>query len=66
MSLILLKASDLELTEGRSPVSVAAASIYMASQASSDARCPAEIAAIAGQSNSFIKLSLAIKYIFHN
>ena len=30
----LLKASDLELTEGRSPVSVAAASIYMASQAS--------------------------------
>ena len=44
------KASDLELTEGRSPVSVAAASIYMASQASSDKRSHAEIAAIAGHS----------------
>merc|ERR1719432_152469 len=49
------KASDLELTEGRSPVSVAAASIYMASQASSDARCPAEIAAIAGVAETTLK-----------
>ena len=46
---IAKKASDLELTEGRSPVSVSAASIYMASQASSDKRSHAEIAAIAGR-----------------
>ena len=57
---IAKKARDLALTEGRPPVSVAAASIYMASQASSDARCPAEIAAIAGQLNSVRKLPLSI------
>ena len=45
---IAKKANDLELAEGRSPVSVAAAAIYMATQASHDARCHAEIAAIAG------------------
>jgi len=49
------KASDLELTEGRSPVSVAAASIYMASQASSDKRSHAEIAAIAGVAETTLK-----------
>ena len=47
---IAKKANDLELAEGRSPVSVAAASIYMATQASHDARGHAEIAAIAGES----------------
>jgi len=52
---IAKKASDLELTEGRSPVSVTAASIYMASQASSDKRSHAEIAAIAGVAETTLK-----------
>jgi len=52
---IAKKASDLELTEGRSPVSVSAASIYMASQASSDKRSHAEIAAIAGVAETTLK-----------
>ena len=52
---IAKKARDLALTEGRLPLSVVAASIYMASQASSDARCPAEIAAIAGVAETTLK-----------
>jgi len=52
---IAKQASDLELTEGRSPVSVSAASIYMASQASSDKRSHAEIAAIAGVAETTLK-----------
>lgn len=68
---IAKKASDLELTEGRSPVSVSAASIYMASQASSDKRSHAEIAAIAGQSlqlivNYYQQNVLFLGYIVHN
>jgi len=52
---IAKKANDLELAEGRSPVSVAAAAIYMATQASHDARCHAEIAAIAGVAETTLK-----------
>jgi len=52
---IAKKSNDLELAEGRSPVSVAAASIYMATQASHDARGHAEIAAIAGVAETTLK-----------
>ena len=45
---IAKKAVDLDIVPGRSPISVAAAAIYMASQASDDKRTQREIADIAG------------------
>ena len=45
---IAKKAVDLDSVPGRSPISVAAAAIYMASQASDDKRTQREIADIAG------------------
>jgi len=52
---IAKKTSDLELAEGRSPVSVTAAAIYMATQASHDPRVHAEISAITGVAESTLK-----------
>lgn len=46
---IAKKAVDLDIVPGRSPISVAAAAIYMASQASEDKRTQREIADIAGK-----------------
>ncbi len=46
---IAKKAVDLDIVPGRSPISVAAAAIYMASQASDDKRTQREIADIAGK-----------------
>ena len=43
---IAKKASDMDITPGRSPISVAAAAIYMASQASSDRKNQREIAEV--------------------
>ena len=43
---IAKQASDMDITPGRSPISVAAAAIYMASQASSDRKTGREIAEV--------------------
>lgn len=45
---IARKAVDIDLVSGRSPISVAAAAIYMASQASEEKRSQKEISEIAG------------------
>lgn len=45
---IAKKAVELDLVAGRSPISIAAAAIYMASQASTDKRSAKEIGEIAG------------------
>jgi len=45
---IAKKAVELDLVAGRSPISIAAAAIYMASQASSDKRSAKDIGEIAG------------------
>jgi len=50
-------AVDLDIVPGRSPISVAAAAIYMASQASSDKRSQKEIADIAGVADVTIRQS---------
>ena len=55
---IAKKAVDLDIVPGRSPISVAAAAIYMASQASDDKRTQREIADIAGKSKHFFKYCL--------
>ena len=50
-------AVDLDIVPGRSPISVAAAAIYMASQASSDKKQQKEIADIAGVADVTIRQS---------
>jgi len=54
---IAKKAVDLDIVPGRSPISVAAAAIYMASQASADKRTQREIADIAGVADVTIRQS---------
>jgi transcription initiation factor TFIIB len=54
---IAKKAVDLDLVPGRSPISVAAAAIYMATQASSDKKSQREISDIAGVAEVTIKQS---------
>jgi len=54
---IAKKAVDLDIVPGRSPISVAAAAIYMASQASDDKRGQREIADIAGVADVTIRQS---------
>jgi len=54
---IAKKAVDLDIVPGRSPISVAAAAIYMASQASDDKRSQKEIADIAGVADVTIRQS---------
>ena len=49
------KAKALNLVSGRSPISVASAAIYMASQASEDKRSAKEIGDITGVAESTIK-----------
>ena len=48
---------DLDIVAGRSPISVAAAAIYMASQASDDKKTQREIADIAGVADVTIRQS---------
>ena len=58
--LILFRAKssvDLDIVAGRSPISVAAAAIYMASQASDDKKTQREIADIAGVADVTIRQS---------
>ena len=47
----------MDIVRGRSPISVAAAAMYMASQASSDKRTQKEIADIAGVADVTIRQS---------
>lgn len=54
---IAKKAVEMDLVPGRSPISVAAAAIYMASQASSDKKTPKEIGDIAGVAEVTIRQS---------
>ncbi|XP_040572334.1 transcription initiation factor IIB [Lepeophtheirus salmonis] len=54
---IAKKSVDLDIVPGRSPISVAAAAIYMASQASSDRKTQKEIADIAGVADVTIRQS---------
>merc|ERR1712142_105309 len=54
---IAKKSVDLDIVPGRSPISVAAAAIYMASQASDDKRTQREIADIAGVADVTIRQS---------
>ena len=51
------RGQDLDIVPGRSPISVAAASIYMASQASEDKKSQKEIADIAGVADVTIRQS---------
>ncbi|XP_011422417.3 transcription initiation factor IIB isoform X1 [Magallana gigas] len=59
---IARKAVDLDLTPGRSPISVAAAAIYMASQASADKKSQKEIGDIAGVAEVTIRQSYKLMY----
>jgi len=52
----------MDLVPGRSPVSVAAAAIYMASQASDDKRQAKDIGDIAGVAEVTIKQSYKLMY----
>ena len=54
---IAKRAVDMDIVRGRSPISVAAAAMYMASQASSDKRTQKEIADIAGVADVTIRQS---------
>jgi len=54
---IAKRSVDLDIVPGRSPISVAAAAIYMASQASDDKRTQREIAEIAGVADVTIRQS---------
>ena len=56
-TLIAQRAVDLDLVPGRSPISVAAAAIYMASQASKDKKTQRDISDIAGVAEVTIKQS---------
>uniref|UniRef100_A0AC35FHV9 Transcription initiation factor IIB n=1 Tax=Panagrolaimus sp. PS1159 TaxID=55785 RepID=A0AC35FHV9_9BILA len=52
---IAKKAVELDLVAGRSPISIAAAAIYMASQASSEKRTAKEIGEIAGAAEQTVR-----------
>uniref|UniRef100_A0A9J2PQC3 Transcription initiation factor IIB n=2 Tax=Ascaris TaxID=6251 RepID=A0A9J2PQC3_ASCLU len=54
---IAKKAVERDLVAGRSPISIAAAAIYMASQASNERRTAKEIGAIAGAAETTVKLT---------
>lgn len=56
------KAVDMDLVAGRSPISVAAAAIYMASQASEAKRSQKEIGDIAGVAEVTIRQSYRLMY----
>ncbi|XP_064616587.1 transcription initiation factor IIB-like [Liolophura sinensis] len=59
---IARKAVEMDLVPGRSPISVAAAAIYMASQASEDKKTQKEIGDIAGVAEVTIKQSYKLMY----
>ncbi|XP_071450756.1 transcription initiation factor IIB isoform X2 [Hetaerina americana] len=59
---IARKAVELDIVPGRSPISVAAAAIYMASQASDDKRSHKEIGDIAGVADVTIRQSYKLMH----
>ncbi|XP_053739447.1 transcription initiation factor IIB-like isoform X2 [Synchiropus splendidus] len=59
---IARRAMELDLVPGRSPISVAAAAIYMASQASSDKRTQKDIGDTAGVADVTIRQSYRLIY----
>lgn len=59
---IARKAMDLDLVAGRSPISVAAAAIYLASQASEGKKSQKEIGDIAGVADVTIRQSYRLMY----
>ncbi|VDP16112.1 unnamed protein product [Soboliphyme baturini] len=59
---IARKAVDMDLVSGRSPISIAAAAIYMASQASNEKRCAREIGVVAGVAEVTIRQSYKLMY----
>lgn len=59
---IARKAVELDIVPGRSPISVAAAAIYMASQASEDKKTQKEIGDIAGVADVTIRQSYKLMY----
>ncbi|RWS04246.1 transcription initiation factor IIB-like isoform X1 [Dinothrombium tinctorium] len=59
---IARKAVELDIVPGRSPISVAAAAIYMASQASEDKRSQKEIGDVAGVADVTIRQSYKLMY----
>ncbi|XP_013410080.1 transcription initiation factor IIB-like [Lingula anatina] len=59
---IAKKAVELDLVSGRSPISIAAAAIYMASQASEDKKSQKEIGDIAGVAEVTIRQSYKLMY----
>ncbi|MCL4121590.1 UNVERIFIED_CONTAM: hypothetical protein GTU68_055939, partial [Idotea baltica] len=59
---IARKAVDIDIVPGRSPISVAAAAIYMASQASEDKKTQKEIGDIAGVADVTIRQSYKLMY----
>lgn len=59
---IARQAVESDIVPGRSPISVAAAAIYMASQASEHKRSPKEIGDIAGVADVTIRQSYKLMY----
>ncbi|CAK8673640.1 transcription initiation factor IIB-like [Clavelina lepadiformis] len=59
---IAKKAVDADLVSGRSPISIAAAAIYMASQASKDKKSQKEISDIAGVAEATIRHSYKLMH----
>lgn len=59
---IARKAVDLDIVPGRSPISVTAAAIYMASQASEDKRSQKEIGDVAGVADVTIRQSYKLMF----
>lgn len=59
---IAKKAVEMDIVPGRSPISVAAAAIYMASQASEHKRSQKEIGDIAGVADVTIRQSYKLMY----
>ncbi|KHN82738.1 Transcription initiation factor IIB [Toxocara canis] len=59
---IAKKAVELDLVAGRSPISIAAAAIYMASQASSEKKTAKEIGEIAGAAEVTVKQTYRLLY----
>ncbi|KAK7580617.1 hypothetical protein V9T40_001246 [Parthenolecanium corni] len=61
---IARKAAEMDIVAGKSPISVAAAAIYMASQASEDKKNQKEIGDIAGVAEATIRMSYKLMLPF--
>ncbi|EYC22378.1 hypothetical protein Y032_0017g3314 [Ancylostoma ceylanicum] len=59
---IAKRAVEMDLVAGRSPISIAAAAIYMASQASNEKRSAKDIGEIAGAAEVTVKQTYKLLY----